>query len=299
MKDYIKLLRPKHYLKNVLVLLPLFFSGDIFQWEKLLTAVCGFFAFSLISSVVYIINDIRDVEKDRKHPQKRNRPIASGRVSVKMAIVLAVVASLFAVGFHGFASGFSLLASLYILLYFALNLAYSLGLKKQPIIDIVILSSGFLLRVLYGGAIIDVVLSQWLYLTVVTLSFYMGLGKRRGEFAATSGETVTRDVLGKYSYEFLDKNMNVCLTLGLVFYSLWTVDPSTIDRVGGNALIWTIPIVLIICMKYSLTIERNDNDSDGDPITVLFSDRLLIVLVLIYGLLMCGILYGPLVLQLF
>lgn len=294
MKEYIKLMRPKHYTKNVLVLLPLFFSGDVFQIDKLLTAFCGFLAFSMVSSIVYILNDIRDVEKDRQHPTKCNRPIASGRIAPQAAAVLAVVVSLFAIGFHLLAGGFNWLPAAYILLYFALNFAYSLGLKKQAIVDIVILASGFLLRVLYGGVIIDVTLSQWLYLTVITLSFYLGLGKRRGEYTSMVGEATTRDVLEKYSYEFLDKNMNVCLILGLVFYSLWTVDASTMERVGGNTLIWTIPIVLVICMKYSLIIERNHNKSDGDPITVLFSDKVLIILVLLYVLLMGVILYRPL-----
>ena len=183
---------------------------------------------------------------------------------------------------------FALLPTVYLTLYFVLNLAYSFGAKNWPIVDVTILAFGFLLRVLFGGAVINVALSNWLYLTVLTFSFYMGLGKRRGEYIKTI-DGQTRAVLKRYNRDFLDKNMTICMGLTLVFYSLWAVDAATTMRVGNDYLVWTVPLVLVICMKYSLTIE---GESDADPMEVLLSDKVLIALVLAYGLLMCGILYG-------
>lgn len=270
MIDYFKLMRVKHYLKNVLIFVPLFFSGLFFNKNKLLLGVAGFFAYSFVCSSVYILNDLKDINKDSKHPTKRNRPLASGRVSPKNAIVLLVTCV-------GVSILLSLLignvyAALLLYLYFILNIAYSLGLKNQPIIDIVILASGFVIRVFYGGLVTNITISKWLYLVVTTGSLYMGLGKRRNELKALSG---TRDVLKFYNESFLDKNMYVCVALTIVFYALWTLELS-------NPIIsWTIPFFIIILLRYSLDIEGN---SDGDPIEVILKDKMLIGLTLMYGI---------------
>ena len=152
-------------------------------------------------------------------------------------------------------------------------------MKNKPILDLVLLSAGFLLRVLYGGEITDVPISYWLYLIVITFSFYMGFGKRRGELEI-KGDKNTREVLKKYSYEFLDKKMSIFMALTLVFYSLWTVDKKTTDVVGNDLFIWTVPLVIIIFLRYSYVIELGE--SDGDPVEVLLSDKVLISLVIVY-----------------
>ena len=179
MKDHIRLLRPKHYLKNVLVLLPLFFSGRFFERALLGAAAAGFAAFCLLSSFIYIINDVRDVESDRRHPTKCRRPIASGAVSVHAALTLAaaLAAAVTAIGVLARfpAGGWGCMA-----VYLLVNLGYSFGLKNVPILDIALLVSGFLLRVLFGAAVTGIGISSWLYLTVVSVSFYLALGKRRG-----------------------------------------------------------------------------------------------------------------------
>lgn len=284
MKHYIKLMRPHHYIKNILVFAALVCSGQLFDPAKLIPGALGFAAFCLVSSVVYIVNDIRDVEKDRNHPTKCRRPIAAGTVPVKNAWILAAVLALGAAlcniaVFDGIATG--LLA-----LYLALNLAYSFGLKNIPIVDISILVAGFLIRILYGALVTGIVISNWLYLTVIALAFYFALGKRRNELKQ-HGDSQTRKVLKSYPVDFLDKSMNMCLTLAIVFYSLWSMADTTVAAYG-QYLVFTVPIVLLIVMKYSLNIE---GDSDGDPVEVLVHDKVLLVLCLVYFSAMFAILY--------
>ena len=177
---YLRLLRVKHYMKNGLVFLPLFFAHKITVVDLLLKTLLAFAIFSLLSSAVYIINDIRDAERDRNHPVKCKRPIASGAISKRMAggicgVLLVVVAALI------YLAGGGLLLWLVPVIYLLINVAYSMGLKNIPIVDIAILASGYLLRVLFGSAFTGIVISGWMYLTVVALAFYLRLGKRRGE----------------------------------------------------------------------------------------------------------------------
>ena len=140
-----------------------------------------------------------------------------------------------------------------------------------------VLVSGFLLRVVYGSAVTGTPISDWLWLTVISAAFFFGLGKRRGELAA---ETDSRSVLKSYTREFLDKNMYVTLACALVFYSLWTVDPATAARMGTKNFVYTVPLVLIICMKYSLDLESKQG---GDPVETVLRDKILLLLIALYG----------------
>lgn len=277
MKDYVKLLRVKHYIKNLLVFVPMFFGGVIFEKERLISAGLGFICFSLISSAVYILNDYRDIEKDRNHPTKKNRPLASGRVDPKIALAIMVSCLVIATVISVFLG--SIGGAICLLLYFLLNVAYSMGLKNKPILDVVILASGFVLRVLYGGNITDVEISRWLYLVVTTGSLYMGLGKRRNELKA---RTDTREVLKYYNESFLDKNMYVCLALANVFYALWTLE------LTSPYISWTVPVFIVMLMCYSLDTE---GDSEGDPVEVILKDKTLISIILIYSISIFALLY--------
>lgn len=285
MKAYLKLMRVHHYIKNMLVFAALLCSGQFFEVAKLLRGLSGFAAFCMVSSCVYILNDMRDIEKDRCHPTKCKRPLASGEVSIARGKILLVVLVIFAFLFNQIA--FSIYASILLLLYFGLNVAYSYGLKNQPIVDISILVSGFLIRVLYGAIITDIVISNWLNLTVIAMSFYFALGKRRNELKKMSGDE-TRAVLKFYPESFLDKNMYMCLALANVFYALWSMDKTTVAHYQNESLVWTVPLVLLITMKYSMDVE---GESDGDPVEVLVHDKMLIALCLIYAAIMFGILY--------
>lgn len=263
MKDYIQLLRVKHYIKNALVFVPVFFGGEVFNFDKLARVMLGFIAYCFVSSAVYIFNDYRDIEKDRNHPRKCRRPLASGRIKPSSAICM-----LFACGVLSLVLSVILgdmKAALCLLIYFGLNVAYSIELKNRPIIDIVILASGFVIRVFYGGFIADITISKWLYLVITTGSLFMGLGKRRNELKA---HTDARAVLKYYNESFLDKNMYVCVALADVFFALWTLEMS-------NPLIsWTVPVFVFLLMYYSLDAE---GDSDGDPVEVILKDKILLV----------------------
>lgn len=274
--DYLKLMRIKHYIKNILIFVPMVFSMSAFDMNILNKVVCGFISFCFISSAVYVINDIKDVDKDRKHIKKKTRPIASGKVSIKEALALMFILFVISILINVFIIN-DFYCVFIILLYFLLNVGYSFGLKNIPILDVVILVSGFILRVLYGSLAINVELSNWLYLTVMSASFFLGFGKRRNEIIKQGKNS--RDVLKYYTKDFLDKFMYVCLVLTIIFYSLWAIDPNSISRFGNDFFIYTVPLVLVIFMKYCLNIEGN---SLGDPVDVLTSDKVLTLLVFVY-----------------
>lgn len=273
LKNILALIRPKHYIKNGLIFIPLFFSGTFFNLNNLVTLLLAFVAFCAVASIVYVVNDIRDRDRDRLHPKKKNRPIASGAISVRQAIVIVCILAIIAVGFSIWAN-MPIYGYLILGIYLVVNILYSFGLKNLPVVDVAILAAGFVLRVLFGGEIVDIEVSRWLYLTILAGAFYMGLGKRRGELA-TNG-VKSRKVNEFYSHNFLDKNMYVCLALTLVFYSLWATDPNR----DNPLMFWTIPLVMILLMTYSLNTEKEG--SSGDPTDVLLGNKTLLLLTAVY-----------------
>lgn len=270
MKNILKLLRVKHYIKNILVFVPLAFTG-VLDVSKLFFCFLGFLSFSLISSCIYIINDAKDIEKDRLHPKKKNRPMASGVVSIKTGIMIAILCFFLSIGAILYliqCYGMKYTALAWLLTYFILNLLYSLGLKNIPIVDIIILMSGFLIRILFGAVLADTYVSSWLYLTVMSGAFYFALGKRRNEIMKSENVGSTRKVLKSYSHNFLDKFMYVSLAMTNVFFALWA------KEYPKKYMILTVPLVVIICMQYSLDLE---GDSYGDPVEVVLGDKKLIL----------------------
>lgn len=290
MKNILKLMRPKHYIKNFLIFVPIVFSKKLLEPQAFLHTVFGFVVFSLLASAIYIINDIHDVEEDRRHPIKCNRPIASGAVSVQMGSLLAGVLIIVALGLNLGVFGLAPQCLSVFTVYFLVNLGYSMGLKNVPFLDIALLVSGFFLRVVYGAAVIRVEVSNWVSLTVITLSIYLGLGKRRNELKKCNDTGETRRVLKYYSTTFCDQFMNICMACALVFYALWSTDNDTVERIGNNYLIWTVPLVFFILMKYCSDIE---GDSYGDPVDVVLHDKALILMCLIFGMVILGIVYFP------
>jgi len=279
MKDILSLMRIKHYIKNLLIFLPLFFSASFTNSDLVVVNIIGFISFCLLTSSIYIFNDICDIEKDKLHSTKCNRPIASGSVSKTKALILSIFLLIIAI----ILSSKNILALVIMSIYAVLNILYSLKLKNVPIIDVSIIVVGFVLRLIFGGIISNIPISNWLYLTVIAISFYMGYGKRRNEILMQKEET--RNVLKSYSYEFLDKNMYLSASLAIVFYTLWCVENTAKYTIN---LVFTVPLVMIIIMKYSLDIERK---SDGDPVNVILNDKWLIVLTAIYGMLLTFVIY--------
>ncbi|WP_367342058.1 UbiA prenyltransferase family protein [Limosilactobacillus sp.] len=274
MKQYIKLMRPFHWIKNLLLFVPLFFNGTLNDTNKFANVVIGFVAFSLIASSVYVLNDIQDVDKDRQHPKKRFRPIASGAISVSHAKcfwLFLVIISLLLMYFVGYRCENYWIAYSMPILYLIMNIGYSEGLKNIPLFDVIIIALGFVIRLFYGGMIVNVSISSALFLTVVSVSLFLGFGKRRNELQKG---TKTRKVLQAYNIGFLDKIMYVCITLSLVFYALWTLESHS------RLLVYTVPVAMIIVMDYCLIIESDS--SDGDPAEVLKHSKSLSILLFVF-----------------
>lgn len=288
MKKYFELIRIKHWIKNILVFLPLFFNGNILNTNKLMLSTVAYLLFCFLSSTVYIINDLADIESDKSHPVKKNRPLASGRVSKKIAyITLAILIFLFIIlGIYLYLKVNNILIIVIPITYLILNILYSYIFKKIPILDIIIIVLGFVLRVIYGGISTDIFVSKYLYLLIIFGSFFLAFGKRRGEYFKT--DLKCRDVLNKYDKYFLDKNMYVSYAISLVCYILWCVDTNILDKNYHDYLFWTIPLVMVIFQIYSLDIEKG---SHADPVDVILNNKALLITIFIYFAIMTTLIY--------
>jgi len=284
-------MRIKQYVKNSFVFIPLFFSlrfTELYYWERSLVA---FFSFCVLSSGIYILNDIIDRKRDAMHPIKKQRVIASGKMKLPAAIgFMAVLLLVFAAS----ALYLNLACFLVGLIYIAVNISYSFYLKHVPILDVLCIAMGFVLRVIMGSyAVVSytagvVPLSQWLLLMIISVSFFLGFGKRRSELLQVGSENGTRDVLSKYSSGFLDQAMTSMMTLSIILYAFWTMDPQITERFGGN-LIYTTILIIIILLRYSYVLRSPK--SREDPTTVLLEDKPLILLFLLYGSSLIFLLY--------
>lgn len=292
MKKYLSLMRIHHYIKNLLIFLAILYNGKLFNIEYLKITTISFFSFCLIASSVYVFNDLIDIENDKKHPVKKQRPLASGSICVKKAIlfflfliITSISIQILLFKMHVLTYDRFLLSIVFLLTYLFLNIIYSIYAKNIPVIDIIILALGFLIRVYYGGVVVGISISNWLYLTVLSFSLYLVIGKRRGELIHQKNKT--RKVLKYYTKDFLDKTMYVFLALTLVFYSLWC----SIGYDGtppNDMLIYSVLIIIFITLRYSLIVEGN---SEGDPVEVLLKDKTLIGSIFIYAIYMGVILY--------
>lgn len=271
----------------MLVLLPLVTAGELFHTDLLVSAIIGMVIFCLLSSVIYIINDISDIESDKHHPEKSKRPLASGAVSLTSAwieagVLLAVIIALCIVFFRSNAAVWLLLTA-----YLILNTAYSVKLKHIAIADVFVLASGYVLRVYFCWAITGIEISKWLFLTLTVGALFLSLGKRRGELRTQNDDGKTRKVLLQYTEGFLDKTMYMCEAISIVFYSLWSIDgTSTVQN--KDSMIFTVPFVILIFMRYNLLIER---DTDGDPITTLMKDKILLAICAIFAIVFVVLIY--------
>jgi 4-hydroxybenzoate polyprenyltransferase len=258
---------------------PLVFSLELTALPKLFAAVLALLAFCLVSSSAYTFNDLFDAEKDAAHPIKCRRPIASGAISVGggriFCAVLLVCGLALALRVN---PPTAVIAAIYI----SINVAYTLWLKHQPILDCFCIAAGFVLRVYAGGAATGVEVSDWLFLTVVSMSLFMAFGKRRGEMLKIN-DTETRRVLARYDFRFLNGMVFTCAGLSVVFYSLWAM-------VRGMNMIYTVPAVIFIVCRYLLLVH--DDSSHGDPTTVIFEDKTLLFASAFYALLTSGLLYA-------
>ena len=267
--EYFKLLRPKDWAKNLFLFIPLFFGGEIGNITKVLNVFYGFIAFCCIASSVYIINDYRDREDDRKHPVKCKRPLASGAVSPRAALVICALLLLAGFGLAWFIRD----KFLFILsIYFLINLAYSLGLKSISVLDIILLATGFVLRIKGGSVISYVPLSEWIVIMVFLLAIFMAIGKRRDDVLhkLNSGTDMRKSIKG-YNLDFLNVLLALVSAVIIVSYLMYTMSPDVKVRLGTYRLYYTCLFVMAGIMRY-LQIIYVSSDS-GSPTGILYKDR--------------------------
>lgn len=269
----IKLLRPHQWLKNGFVLAGLLFGHAWSDPLKLTQALLAFAAFCMLASAVYVMNDIIDTEADRVHPKKRLRPLAAGTVSRGAAITLMLVCLLAAGGFVAVAQN---QAPWLFVAYFIINIAYSFGLKHVVILDVFLISAGFMLRILVGTLGIGITPSHWLLLCGLLLTLFLGFAKRRAELEALDqGSSDHRRVLDDYTIELLDHFISIVAAGTLVAYALYTVSGDTMALHNSRQLIFTLPFVLYGMLRYLWRLHRCSGG--GDPAQELLTDPHLLV----------------------
>ena len=263
-----KTMRPRQWTKNVFIFAALVFDKQLFVVDSFLRTLAGFALFCLISSCVYIFNDLADVEADRQHPEKKNRPIASGKLPVSTAWIAGIIFVLTALGLsYLLAPSFCLVVAT----YFVLNLAYSLSLKHIAILDVLIIAAGFVLRVGAGVTLINVErFSPWLYIVMFLLSLFLGFGKRRAELALLAhGAGSHRKVLDGYTLPLLDQYIMIVSGTTIVAYSLYTFSAPNVPE--NHSMMLTIPFMVYAIFRYLYLIEVKH--AGGTPEEVLLSDR--------------------------
>jgi 4-hydroxybenzoate polyprenyltransferase len=275
----IALARPKQWMKNLFVFAPILFAGQLLNFDLLFKNVLAFIAFSFTSSVVYIINDIVDIEADRAHKKKRFRPLASGEVNIKEAVIFAIIIAVLAV--------FILLKlnyvfSIVVVIYVLLNVLYTIKLKHIVILDVFIISLGFMLRVEGGAAAIDVPISSWMILTTMFLSLFLAISKRRAELSAAENDNVEsqRKVLGHYDIPFTDQMNTVAVTGTIICYALYTVSDRTVNIFHTENLIYTTPFVIYGMFRYLYLIHKKNLGENPEQIVT--KDLSLIINILLW-----------------
>ncbi|MCL4839518.1 MAG: decaprenyl-phosphate phosphoribosyltransferase [Thermoanaerobaculia bacterium] len=240
-------LRPAQWTKNLFVLAPLLFARRLSDPQAVGAALLAFACFCAAASAVYLFNDLADRERDRSHPLKRHRPVASGRLAPAAATVAALLlATAAAAGAVRLGARFGLLLGAYL----TVNVLYTLALKRFVILDVMAIAAGFLLRVLAGAAAIAVAVSHWLLLCTGFLALFLGFSKRRHELLLTADAADGREVLAHYSPAFLDQMINVVTASTVVCYALYAVDAQTVAKFGSERLILTLPMVLFGIFRY-------------------------------------------------
>jgi 4-hydroxybenzoate polyprenyltransferase len=291
---FIRLIRPKQWIKNLFVFAALVFSHHLFEWDFAKSSLIGFALFCATASTIYIINDILDRDRDRLHPKKKHRPIASGNISVPSAISMAFIIFGIAVPVvfnlpykFGFCLAF----------YFVMNLSYSIFLKDVVLVDVFIIAIGFMLRVVGGAFVIDVPISSWLILTTMFLSLFLAVAKRRGELVmletqleqGKKSSESTRKVLEHYSIDFAEQLCTICAAGFVISYALYTVSDRTVKIFGTENLVFTTPFVLYGIFRYLYLLHKKNLGEN--PTEVVLTDIPMILNFIAYAIAMFFIIY--------
>ena len=266
-----RLTRPKQWIKNGFIFVPLFFGGELFQVDALLAGLIAFFAYSFAASSIYCFNDIYDVEADRRHPVKCHRPIASGAISIRQGYSIMILMFFLSMGTSLLLGSWETMGI--ILFYWCLNICYCMKLKQYAIIDVCIVAFGFVLRLLAGGVATGVVLSKWIVLMTFLITLFMSFAKRRDDVLRMekTGEAPRKNT-SRYNLTFINQAITITASVTLVCYIMYTVSPEVIERFHTDNLYLTTVFVLVGLLRY-IQIAVVDQQS-GDPTKVLLRDRI-------------------------
>ena len=286
--NYMELARVPQWIKNLFVFVPLLFSLNLFDKNYFLTTLYAFVVFSLASSFIYIFNDIIDIEEDRAHPTKKNRPLASGKIKLKSAIVIEVILIVIIIVLL---LRFNLDFSIFVIGFIILNILYSLWFKNVVILDVFSIAAGFTIRVFAGAVVISVPVSNWLILTTIFISLFLGVMKRHSELLLVSKDedVQSRKVLSQYSLNFADQMATVAAAGVIICYALYTVSERTVNVFGTEDLIFTTPFVVYGIFRY-MYLEYISNKGDNTTKTVI-TDFQMIVTVVVYTITTVLIIY--------
>jgi 4-hydroxybenzoate polyprenyltransferase len=273
MKYILISMRPKQWVKNVFIFAGLIFSRNLFDAPLLVKVSTGFFLFSLAASSIYIFNDIRDIDKDRQHPSKSKRPLASGKLGINAANV-----SFFILAIIALSGSFFLDRAFFVILmaYVGMNIFYTLKVKDLVILDVMFIAFGFVLRVLAGTALASTRPSDWLIICTITISLFLGFSKRRNELEVIGDKPNShRRVLEQYTTAFLDQMIGVATACTVMSYALYTISEETVARFGTRNLVFTIPFVLYGIYRYLYLIHLKGRG--GNPTSVVTTDLPLMI----------------------
>lgn len=285
MNNILKLIRPHQWLKNVFVLIPMFFGGSLLDPEDIRASLLTFLAYSFVASSVYCFNDINDVEADRRHPVKCKRPLASGAVSMGTAWMLMALMFVLAALMTALLGdrGHILKVGGVLLFYYILNICYCAKLKQYAIVDVCIVAFGFVLRVLAGGFATDITLSKWLVLMTFLLTLFLSFAKRRDDVLRMNetGEPPRKNTI-RYNLTFINQAITITASVTLMCYIMYTVSPEVVARLGSDLLYLTSVFVLLGLLRY-MQITVVDKKS-GDPTKIMLRDRFTQLVVVLLAL---------------
>ncbi|MBQ4146382.1 MAG: decaprenyl-phosphate phosphoribosyltransferase [Prevotella sp.] len=286
----LKLIRPKQWLKNTFVFIPMFFGGSLLDRQDVFASIITFLAFSFIASSVYCFNDIYDVEADRRHPVKCKRPLASGEITMKSAYLLMGVMAVLSFVMILLLPVGRWKVGLIILGYYILNLGYCAELKQHAILDVCIIAFGFVLRALAGGFATEIVLSKWLVMMTFLLTLFLSFAKRRDDVLRMqqTGEAPRKNTI-RYNLTFINQAITITASVTLVCYIMYTISPEVVARVGTDYLYLTSIYVLLGLLRY-IQITVVDEQS-GDPTKMMLKDRFTQLIVLLWGLTFLVLIY--------
>ncbi|MEK7309350.1 MAG: decaprenyl-phosphate phosphoribosyltransferase [Planctomycetota bacterium] len=290
----IESLRPKQWLKNLFVFAALAFSRNLTNTPPLIKTLEAFIIFCLLSSACYIINDIMDAKADRLHPVKSKRPIASGRLPIPFALVIAILLLIASLDLAWSVSTVSKnpvgLPFFHICLTYAvLQILYSLVLKRMIIMDALVIAAGFVLRMVAGAVAIDIAISSWLYICTISLSLFIAFSKRRAEMTVLETPENHRPVLGRYSPYLLDQMISALTASTIMAYTLYTLADETVAKVGSQNMLLTIPFVVYGIFRYLYLVHQKQEG--GEPENIILADKPLLISILLWATVVIIILY--------